>query len=121
MSTAFVFTSLEEGFGMPIVEAMASFTPVITSNNSACLEIAGDAAVTVDPRNPIALAEALNLVCNQPTFASQLVSLGSTRSRRFTWETSARQYLSMYYRLQRATAKQQTASTSSLRAIEVAA
>jgi glycosyltransferase involved in cell wall biosynthesis len=86
---AFVFPSLYEGFGLPIVEAMACGCPVITSNVSACPEIAGEAAITVDPRDEDALLEAMRIFCQNPRVRAERVTAGLQRSQGFSWSKSA--------------------------------
>lgn len=85
----FVFPSLYEGFGMPLLEAMAARVPVVTSNVSAMPEVAGEAAVYVDPRDPDDLAGAIGRVLEQPELASALGEGGRRRARQFTWEATA--------------------------------
>lgn len=88
-ATAFVFPSLVEGFGMPILEAMAAGAPVITSEDGACAEVAGDAALLVDPRDTADIASAMTrLLANEPLRAS-LRERGMTRIKDFSWESAA--------------------------------
>ncbi|MDA1314666.1 MAG: glycosyltransferase family 1 protein [Acidobacteria bacterium] len=87
----FVFPSLYEGFGMPLLEAMAARVPVITSNVSAMPEVAGEAAVYVDPHDSGDLADAIERVLEQPELASALGEGGRRRARQFTWEATAAQ------------------------------
>jgi glycosyltransferase involved in cell wall biosynthesis len=85
----FVFPSLHESFGLPIIEAMACGVPVITSNVTGCPEIAGDAAVLVDPRNTDEIAgEMLRLVENK-MLRQDLIEKGLKRNSTFSWEKSA--------------------------------
>jgi glycosyltransferase involved in cell wall biosynthesis len=86
---AFVFPSLYEGFGLPIIEAMACGCPVITSNVSACPEIAGQAAVTVDPRDEDGLLEAMQVFCQNPRARAERAAAGLQRSQSFSWSKSA--------------------------------
>ena len=84
-----MFPSLIEGFGFPILEAMAYSTPVITSQNSALSEVAGDAALLIDPRDKSAIAEAMKHVLH-PEVRAELVERGTLRTKAFTWQASAR-------------------------------
>jgi glycosyltransferase involved in cell wall biosynthesis len=81
---ALVFPSLWEGFGLPVLEAMACGTPVITSNLSSLPEVAGDAAILVDPYNPVEITAAMQ-VCLDETCRSQLRSAGLARASQFSW------------------------------------
>lgn len=85
----FVFPSLYEGFGMPILEAMASGCPVITSNVSACPEVAGDAALVIDPRDENAIFEAMRTLYLEKTTRDRLIASGLKRCGGFTWQASA--------------------------------
>ncbi|MGF1537960.1 MAG: glycosyltransferase family 4 protein [Elainellaceae cyanobacterium] len=82
---ALVFPSLWEGFGLPVLEAMACGTPVITSNISALPEVAGDAALLVDPYNTAELASAMKLVACDRNAREQLKQAGLRRARQFSW------------------------------------
>jgi glycosyltransferase involved in cell wall biosynthesis len=98
----FLFPSLHEGFGLPVLEAMACGTPVVTSNVTSLPEIAGDAAVVIDPTNTRELSDAMTAVLTHETLAEELREKGLDRARRFTWEETARQTLQVYkcvYRL----------------------
>lgn len=86
-STALVFPSLHEGFGLPIIEAMATGTPVITSDLTSMPEVAGEGnALLVDPRDPHALAAAIDRIAEDEHLWSELSLRGLRRSRDFTWE-----------------------------------
>ena len=87
----FVFPSLSEGFGLPVLEAMASGTPVITSNITSLPEIAGDAAITVDPLDADAIAKAMMRVLIDKDLASSMVESGFRRAAEFTWKKTADQ------------------------------
>jgi glycosyltransferase involved in cell wall biosynthesis len=95
---AFVFPSLYEGFGLPVLEAMACGTPVVTSNTSSLPEVAGDAALLVDPCDVDAIAAALRRVLTDPGLAEELRARGPARAAEFTWERTARETLAVYER-----------------------
>lgn len=85
-----------EGFGFPVLEAMACGTPVIVANAGALPEIAGDAAIRVRPREPSALAEAMERLCGDRELAADLRERGLLRCREFSWERTARMTLEVY-------------------------
>jgi glycosyltransferase involved in cell wall biosynthesis len=88
---ALVFVSLYEGFGLPVLEAMACGTPVATANTSALPEVAGDAALLVDPTSVEQIAEAMGRIVNDNYLRQQLRSRGLAQAARFSWaETAAR-------------------------------
>jgi alpha-1,3-rhamnosyl/mannosyltransferase len=97
-ATAFVFPSLYEGFGLPVLEAMACGTPVVCSNTSSLPEVAGDpsAALLVDPLDTEALAEALRLVLTNNNLRAELRRRGLARAARFTWQQTAAATLVIY-------------------------
>jgi glycosyltransferase involved in cell wall biosynthesis len=88
LSSVFVFPSLYEGFGLPPLEAMASGTPVVTSNVSSLPEVAGNAAILVDPYDPDALADAMLRVLTDESLRQDLRRRGLERARQFSWEQS---------------------------------
>lgn len=94
----FAYPSLYEGFGLPVVEAMACGTPVITSNVSCMPEIAGDAALLVDPYHEAEIAAALVRLASDSTYRSELGAAGLARARAFAWERTAQQTLEVYRR-----------------------
>lgn len=93
MATALVFPSFYEGFGLPLLEGMASATPVIASNISSLPEVAGHAAVLIDPGNVEELAAAMELVATDSGTRNLLVERGKKRAAGFTWEKTAAQTL----------------------------
>ena len=92
----FVFPSLYEGFGLPPLEAMASGTPVITSNVSSLPEVVGDAALLIDPVRPGAIADAMRRVLTEPALREDLRRRGLARVREFSWERSVRRVREIY-------------------------
>jgi glycosyltransferase involved in cell wall biosynthesis len=96
LAGVFVFPSLYEGFGLPPLEAMASGTPVVTSNVSSLPEVTGDAAVLVDPYDPSAIADGITRVLSDDEFSASLRRKGLVRARQFSWETSVRRVREIY-------------------------
>ena len=90
---AFVFPTLHEGFGLPVVEAMACGVPVICSRIDPLPEVAGDAALFVDPLDPEDIGRAIVHLLNDPSARSALVQKGHERAKEFTWEATARRTL----------------------------
>jgi glycosyltransferase involved in cell wall biosynthesis len=93
---AFLFPSLHETFGMPILEAMACGCPVITSNISACPEVAGDAALLVDPYSVESLTAAMRRLVEQPDLRADLREKGVQRAAMFSWGKCADQHLQVF-------------------------
>ena len=96
VADAFAFCSLSEGFGIPLLEAMASEVPIVTSNFGAMAEVAGDGAQLVDPFSAASIAEGLHRVLTSETLRAELIAKGRKRSQRFCWEETARQTLAVY-------------------------
>lgn len=95
---AFVLPSLNEGFGLPILEAMRRGVPVATSNVSSLPEVAGDAALLFDPRDPAAIAEALVRLLSDSELRARLAQAGPERAAQFTWRATAEATLASYDR-----------------------
>jgi len=93
------YPSTYEGFGLPILEAYACGTPVVTSTASCLPEVAGEGALLVPPTDVAALAEALTRAYGDNALRAQLVRAGAARVRQFSWLTSARQLVALYRQL----------------------
>jgi glycosyltransferase involved in cell wall biosynthesis len=96
LAAVFVFPSLYEGFGLPPLEAMASGTPVITSNVSSLPEVVGDAALLIDPYEPEAIADAIRRVLTDEALRADLKAKGLVRASQFSWERSIRRVREIY-------------------------
>jgi glycosyltransferase involved in cell wall biosynthesis len=99
LASVFVFPSLYEGFGLPPLEAMASGTPVVTSNLSSLPEVAGDAAVLVDPYDPEAIADGMYRVLTDDMLRYSMRAKGIERARQFSWEQSVRRVHDIYQKV----------------------
>lgn len=95
-ATVFAYPSLYEGFGIPVLEAMACGCPVVTSNVSSIPEVIGDAGIMIDPDDEESLAAALRQVLDNPDKAETMRKSGIERAKRFSWERCARETLSVY-------------------------
>ena len=95
-ASLFVFPSLYEGFGLPVLEAMACGTPVIAANTSSIPEVAGDAALLVDARDTKGISNAMAQVLTDEKLASEMVEKGLRRNAMFSWEKCARETLVVY-------------------------
>ncbi|MGC8785920.1 MAG: glycosyltransferase family 4 protein [Anaerolineae bacterium] len=99
MADVFVLPSLYEGFGLPVLEAMACGTPVIAANAASLPEVVGDAGLLVNPYSSEALAEGILRVLIDPSLADRLRERGLQRARDFTWERAARETLGVYQKV----------------------
>ena len=95
-ATLFAYPSRYEGFGLPVAEAMACGTAVLTSNRSALPEVVGDAGVTVDPDRPDALADAMVRLLRDDDWRAELGCRGHARASRFSWDEAARRTVTTY-------------------------
>lgn len=105
-ATFYLFPSLREGFGLPILEAMSFGTPVITSNVSSMPEVAGEAALLVNPEDPKQIAKAMELLLDDPGLRESLACKGLQRVKAFSWENTAKAYLQLYLKNQHSFIKQ---------------
>jgi glycosyltransferase involved in cell wall biosynthesis len=98
LCAAFVFPSFYEGFGLPVLEAMARGVPVACSDRASLPEVAGDAALLFDPSDPAAIAQAIERLLSDRAEAERLRAAGRARAARFTWERAAELTLATYER-----------------------
>ncbi|TFF34734.1 glycosyltransferase family 4 protein [Mucilaginibacter psychrotolerans] len=96
------FPSFSEGFGLPIIEAMASGTPVVTSNVSCMPEIAGDAALLVNPNKPNEIATAAYQILNLPLLKYSLIQAGQKRAASFSWDAATKKTVAIYHEIEKA-------------------
>ncbi|MCI6032918.1 glycosyltransferase family 4 protein [Fusobacterium varium] len=91
MAKLFIFPSLYEGFGMPVLEAMASGTPVITSNNSSLTEVVGEAGILVNPDSVEEISKAIaKILDGEEDYINDLIAKGKEQAKKFTWENSTK-------------------------------
>ena len=98
-ASIFAFPSLDEGFGIPVLEAMAWGVPVITSDGSALAELGRDAALLVDPRKADEIANALVSLIQNESLRETLIRAGKLRAAEFTWEKAVRKTHEVYREL----------------------
>jgi len=103
---AFLFPSLYEGFGIPILEAMACATPVLTSDATATAEVAGGAALLVDPLDESSITGGIVALASEPALRARLAAIGPRRAAKFTWDDVARRYQALFESLGAAPAPQ---------------
>jgi glycosyltransferase involved in cell wall biosynthesis len=92
----FLYPSMRESFGIPILEALACGTPVVTSNTSSMPEIAGEAAIIVNPHNPKEIADSIVKILNNHKYRKELSVKGMKHSKQFSWKIMAQKYLMVY-------------------------
>lgn len=95
-ATAFVYPSRFEGFGLPVLEAMACGTPVVTTNAASLPEVAGDAAFTLDPDDTRGIAAAIISLCCDPALHQTMGQAGLDQAARFSWQHTAQETLAAY-------------------------
>ena len=96
----FIYPSLYEGFGLPVLEAMACGCPVITSNVSALNEIAGDAALFIDPNNHQSIAQGIKQVLENNNLRKEMTIKGLQQAKKFSWDRCAKETLKVYEELE---------------------
>lgn len=95
-SELFLYPSLRESFGIPIIEAMAAGTPVISSTTSSMPEIAGQAAILVDPFKPEAITEAMIRILKEPGLREKMIGAGRRQAQQFSWSSAAKKMTEIY-------------------------
>ena len=96
LAEIFVFPSLYEGFGLPVLEAMACGTPVVTSNVSSLPEVAGDAAILVDPTSTAELATAIERLLTDLPLRHEMIARGLERCQKFSWRKAAQDTIALF-------------------------
>jgi glycosyltransferase involved in cell wall biosynthesis len=96
LASVFAFPTLYEGFGLPVLEAMACGTPTVAADNSSLPEAVGDAGLLVPTKDPVALAEALGTLLAEPALRDRLAAAGLKQAAKFTWNRGAQQLLEVY-------------------------
>lgn len=93
---ALIFPSLHEGFGWPVLEAMACGCPVIASNTSSVPEVGGYVPLYIDPKKPDSIAQAIKRILNDPALKNELIALGKKRAEAFSWQATAEKIASAF-------------------------
>ena len=96
LAKALLYPTLYEGFGLPILEAFASKVPVITSNTTSIPEVAGDAAILIDPTDSSSITLGMQKIIEHPTLSSDLIKKGYLRALDYTWEMTAKKTIEAY-------------------------
>jgi glycosyltransferase involved in cell wall biosynthesis len=99
MCTIFLYPSLRESFGIPMLEAMACGVPVITSNTSSMPEVGGNAALFIDPYRPEDITEAIKKLLTDRELSDRLVRDGFNNAARFSWKAMAENVLKLYHEI----------------------
>lgn len=95
LAQVFVYPSIYEGFGLPVLEAMSAGTPVIISNRSSLPEVVGDAGYLVNPLNIAEIAEGMHTLATDANLRSRLIARGRARAEQFSWDRAAKQFLEL--------------------------
>jgi glycosyltransferase involved in cell wall biosynthesis len=96
---AFIYPSLFEGFGLPVLEAMSLGAAVVASNTTSIPEVAGDAGLLVDPYNPEEIFSAMHVLASDPAERDRLGTMALRRAKEYSWQRAARQVLDIYTKL----------------------
>ena len=92
----FIFPSFYEGFGLPVLEAMACGTPVVCSNTTSLPEVGGDAVVYCDPNNVNDIAEKMEMVSSDEKLRQKMIEEGLERAKKFSWDKAASEHMKVF-------------------------